>query len=100
MNWKRYLIEGENIRIEDIYMYNMNEIGFAIETVQDSYIIVNKVLKISGSFWPIGVDKCNGVYLYQRRINCSIYNSQGEKVISLLDSEVDITIELTFLLSV
>ena len=33
-------IAEKNIRIEDIY--NIDKIGFAIDTVQGSYIVVNK----------------------------------------------------------
>ena len=36
-------IEEKNIRIED--MYNMDETGFSIGSVQDSRVTVNKALK-------------------------------------------------------
>lgn len=77
------IIAEYNVRPEDIY--NMDESGFSIGTIEAAGVIVNATGNPSqGSAWPSRVGIGCGVYLRRRKFNFTIGHIQRRDTINKL----------------
>lgn len=62
-------------------MYNMDETGFAVGSIQAAQVVVNKSLKSlnesSGTSWSTGMDQCGGMYFRGWKSNPPLDHFQG-----------------------